>query len=131
MNRAVAAMAGVENILEGTIVQNEGGLASVDVQGMQITAITSLEPGIPVFLYIRPEEITFHAIDGVRTSARNEYPCRITKAVPIGPMVRITVDAGFSLTAVITRRSYDDLGLAPGKNTELAFKASAIHVTKR
>jgi molybdopterin-binding protein len=46
-------------------------------------------------------------------------------------MVRIQVDAGFSLTAVITRRSYDDLGLAPGKVTEFAFKASAIHVTRR
>jgi tungstate transport system ATP-binding protein len=131
MNRTVASMVGVENILEGIVEENEKGLASVDVYGTKMSAITPLEPGTPVFLYIRPEDITFHAKDGLKTSARNDYTGRITRVVSIGPMVRIQVDAGFSLTAVITRRSYDDLGLAPGKETEFAFKASAIHVTRR
>jgi tungstate transport system ATP-binding protein len=131
MNRAVASMVGIENILEGTIEKNEGGLASVDIQNMKISAITSLEPGTPVLLYIRPEDITIHAKDGLKTSARNEYTGRITRAVSIGPMVRIQIDAGLSLTAVITRQSYDDLGLAPGVETEFSFKASAIHVMKR
>jgi tungstate transport system ATP-binding protein len=80
---------------------------------------------------MRPEDITFHVKDGVRSSARNEFTGRITKVLPIGPMVRMKVDAGIPLIAVITQRSYEELGLGPGVTTDLAFKASAIHVVER
>jgi molybdopterin-binding protein len=56
---------------------------------------------------------------------------RITEVVPVGPMVRLKVDAGIKLTAVITHRSFEELGLALEKETELTFKASAIHVVER
>ncbi len=130
-NRSVARMAGVENILEGTITENEGGLASVDIAGIMVSAPSQLPRGTPVTVYLRPEDITFHGKDGTRTSARNEITGRIIKVVPIGPMVRVTVDTGVKLTAVITQRSFEDLGLALGEETGVAFKASAIHVLER
>lgn len=131
MTRAVARMVGVENILEGTIARNDQGLASIEINGTSIVATTPLSPGTPVTVYMRPEDITFHVKDGVRSSARNEFTGRITKVLPIGPMVRMKVDAGIPLIAVITQRSYEELGLGPGVTTDLAFKASAIHVVER
>jgi len=131
MNRAVANMVGVENIFEGVIVKNEGGLASIDVDGTSIIATTAFPPGTPVVLYMRPEDITFHVRDGVKSSARNEFTGMITKVLPMGPNARLKVDAGITLTAVITQRSYEELDLALGKETQLAFKASAIHVVER
>jgi len=131
MNRAVANMVGVENIFEGVIVKNEGGLASIDVDGTSIIATTAFPPGTPVVLYMRPEDITFHVRDGVKSSARNEFTGTITKVLPMGPNARLKVDAGIKLTAVITQRSYEELDLALGKETQLAFKASAIHVVVR
>ncbi|NYT08296.1 MAG: ABC transporter ATP-binding protein, partial [Methanomicrobiales archaeon] len=131
VNRNVARMAGVENILEGTIAENEGGLASVDINGIRISAPSQFPPGTPVVVYLRPEDITFHGKDSTKTSARNEITGRIIKVVPIGPMVRVTVDAGVKLTAVITQRSFEDLSLGLGEETGVAFKASAIHVLEQ
>jgi tungstate transport system ATP-binding protein len=130
MNRAVANMVGVENIFKGVVATNDGGLASVDVNGTSIIATTPLPPGTPVTLYMRPEDITFHVIDGVKSSARNEFTGRITKVLPMGPNARLKIDAGVKLTAVITQRSYEELDLALGKEIGLAFKASAIHVVE-
>jgi len=131
MNRAVATMVGVENIFEGRVAVNEAGLASIDVNGTSIIATTPFPAGTPVMLYMRPEDITFHVKDGVKSSARNEFTGRITKVLPMGPMARLKIDAGVKLTAVITQRSYDELELALGKEIGLAFKASAIHVVER
>lgn len=131
VNRSVARMAGVENILEGTIAGNDGGLATVDINGIRISAPSQYPPKTPVVVYLRPEDITFHGKYAARTSARNEMIGRVIKVVPLGPMVRITVDVGMKLTAVITQRSFEDLGLALGEETGVAFKASAIHVLKR
>jgi tungstate transport system ATP-binding protein len=131
MNRAVAHMVGVEDILDGVIAENEAGLAAIDVNGVQIAACSAASPGTPVTLYMRPEDITFYEKDSIQSSARNKFIGRIIEVVPIGPMVRLKVDAGVKLTAVITQRSFEELGLALGKETELSFKASAIHVVER
>ncbi len=131
MNRAVAHMVGVEDILDGVVTENEAGLVAIDVNGVRITACSVAIPGTPVTIYMRPEDITFYENDSIRSSARNTFTGRIIKVTPIGPMVRLKVDAGVKLTAVITQRSFEELGLALGKETELTFKASAIHVVER
>lgn len=128
-NRIVAAMVGVDNIYRGRIVTNNEGLARVDVNGIQLTAPTYYPPGTEVTLYIRPEDITIHAPDSARSSARNELSGQIIRILPIGPLVRIGIDAGLPVTGVITRRSYEELGLAEGTSVSLSFKASSIHVT--
>ena len=131
MNKAVATMVGVDNIFEGVVATNDGGLASVEVDGISIIATTPFPPGTPVMLYMRPEDITFHVIDGVKSSARNEFTGRITKVLPMGPNARLKIDIGVILTAVITQRSYEELDLAPGREIGVAFKASAIHVVEK
>jgi tungstate transport system ATP-binding protein len=131
MNQAVAHMVGVEDILDGVVTENEAGLAVIDVNGVQITACSGAPPGTPVTLYMRPEDITFYEKDSIRSSARNKFTGRIIEVKPIGPMVRLKVDAGVKLTAIITQRSFEELSLALGKETELTFKASAIHVVER
>jgi tungstate transport system ATP-binding protein len=131
MNRAVAHMAGIDNILDGTVITNEEGLASIDIEGIRITAPSPLNPGTPVTLYMRPEDIMIHYPDSLRSSARNEFLGRIEKVLLMGPMVRLKVDAGISFNAVITRRSYEELGLNPGVTVMITFKASAIHVVEK
>jgi molybdopterin-binding protein len=101
------------------------------VDGIPIVAITPLPPGTPVTIFMRPEDITFHADDGKKISARNLIKGRITKVIPLGPMVRLKVDTGIPMVVVITLRSYDELGLSEGAEIGLAFKASAIHVVER
>ena len=51
--------------------------------------------------------------------------------VPYGPFVRVSIDCGFVLTALITRRSCTELGFAIGSTVVAGVKATAIHVLAR
>ena len=48
--------------------------------------------------------------------------------LPFGPFIRITVDSGSLITALITRRSCGELGLEVGSTVTAGVKATAIHV---
>jgi molybdopterin-binding protein len=48
-----------------------------------------------------------------------------------GPIERVSLDCGFPLDAVITRRSREELGLAPGAQVTAAIKATSIHLVPR
>lgn len=131
MSREVAHMVGVENIIEGFVEANEEGLISIDIDGLRIEAISPIPPRTRVTIYIRPEDVAIGTAEDGKTSVRNEFSGRITRVVPMGPMVRIRVDCGLKMIAVITSRSYDEMGLAQGKDVFLSFKASAIHVMEK
>ena len=45
-----------------------------------------------------------------------------------GAAVRVTIDVGVELIALVTRRSFDDLGLAIGAPVHASFKSVAIRV---
>jgi molybdate transport system ATP-binding protein len=64
----------------------------------------------------------------VRSSARNVLSGKVVE-VTLGPHgVRVVVDCGFPLVALLTARSRDELALGPGVGVEAVFKASAVHV---
>ncbi len=131
LNRAVAHMVGVDNIFDGVVVGQEDGLADVDVNGIRISATSRACPGTPVTLYWRPEDITFYNKNNILSSARNTFTGRITYIAPMGPMVRLKVDAGLQFNVIITQRSLEELGFALQKEIELSFKASAVHVVEK
>ena len=45
-----------------------------------------------------------------------------------GALVRLSLDCGFPLIALITRMSFEELKLEVGKTVFASFKATAIHV---
>jgi len=126
----VAEFVGVENILPGMIASKENELATVDVNGMKIQAITDLAPRENVYVMIRPEDITITRARE-NTSARNNFEGRITRIIPLGPLTRIEIDCGIPLLGVITTRSAGEMALAVDSKIYASFKATAIHVIKR
>ena len=128
--RDIARFVGIDPITGGTVVGNEGGHALIRVGEVCFEALTDLGTGRKAALYIRPEEVTLSPSDGtpVKSSVRNQIHGRITKMVPNGPFVRASVDCGFILTALITRRSCTELGLRTGSHVVAGIKATAIHV---
>jgi molybdate transport system ATP-binding protein len=48
-----------------------------------------------------------------------------------GPIDRVTLDCGFAIDALITRRSREELQLEPGAEVTVAIKATAIHLVPR
>lgn len=77
---------------------------------------------------------TLHAEDVIvsqepfASSARNCLCGTVSEIIPFGSTVRVILDVGFPLTALLTRESCRDLHLEPGCRVYATFKASAVHV---
>ena len=48
-----------------------------------------------------------------------------------GPLVRVSLDCGFNVAAVITRPAREELGLATGDQVVAIIKATAVHLIPR
>jgi tungstate transport system ATP-binding protein len=129
-NRDIARFVGIDTILKGVVVSNDEGHARISVNNVIFEVISPCKQGRNVVMFIRPEEVTVALKDGdiPKTSARNQLRGTITRMVPFGPFVRTTIDFGSTLTALVTRRSADELSLAKGMTVIAAIKATAIHV---
>jgi len=129
-NREVAEFVGVENIIDGIIIGNEEGLVTIETGGEPIEAVSNYPVGEKISVCVRPENVTL-ALSLASSSARNSFLGEIIRVEPDGPLTRIEIDCGFKLTALITKRSAESLGLTEGKQVYATFKAAAIHVIKR
>ena len=123
VDERVAAFVGVETRLPGRVVEVHAGLVAVDVGGRIVEAVPPADAaaacvaGRPVFCCLRPEDVTIAAAGAAamaairapsgtpRSSARNHLPGRITRLVADGPLVRVSMDGAFPVSALITRAS--------------------------
>jgi tungstate transport system ATP-binding protein len=129
----VAAFVGVETIVAATIRSLRDGVATLDVAGITLEAATTADLGLEVLLCIRPEDVVLGARDrsASPTSARNHIPGTVSRITPSGPYSRIELNVGFSLVALITKQSLEDLALTPGAHVQASFKATAAHLIPR
>jgi tungstate transport system ATP-binding protein len=63
-------------------------------------------------------------------SARNSFSSTVTRTVQLGGLIRVEMDCGFPLVALVTKRSSDEMELAIGKHLYASFKATGVHVIK-
>ncbi len=129
-SKEVAEFVGIENILEGKVLDKDGNLTIIDVNGVTIQAISDFAVGDRVYILIRPEDITL-TLTHEATSARNTFQGRIIKISPLGPLTRIKADFGFPLFVVVTKKSALGLGLTTNREVYASFKATAIHTIKK
>ena len=127
----VAAMLGVETVLPARVVRVADGLATLIVGIAELVAIAPAAVGTHVTVCIRGEDVTVqrHIADGV--SARNQLRGRVTALSPDGVLVRVELDCGFRLVAVVTKSAVAELGLHEGMHVTAQLKAPAIHVISR
>ena len=93
--------------------------------------LDALTPGADVYVCIRAEDVTLEIESPAHASTRNHLAAQVVAMVSEGPVERISLDCGFSLDAVITRRSREELNLRPGDRVTAAIKATSIHVVPR
>jgi len=129
-NREVAEFVGIENIMNGVIVASEEGLVAIDIGGKVIAAISNYPVGEEVCACVRPEDITL-ALSEAPSSARNLFIGEITRVVSVGSLTRVEIDCSFPLTALVTKRSAEELGLEKGKLVYATFKATGVHIIKK
>ena len=128
-SREIARFVGIDAALEGMIIANEAGHASIAIGSQVLEAITP-PPKTAVTLFIRPEEVTVSIPDhgSLKTSVRNQLDGTIEKMVPYGPFVRVTIDCGPILVALITRTVLHGPRACRGKAGVAGVKATAIHI---
>ena len=142
VDEEVAAFVGVENIVGGRVRSLADGLATLDLGGATVESAgrppvgavaSSPELGTEVLVCLRPEDIVIEpgGSDSHRTSARNHLHGSLSRITPLGGQVRVVVDCGFPLVALITKQSLEDLGLRVGDEAVASFKASAVHLIPR
>ncbi|MDM8000452.1 MAG: ABC transporter ATP-binding protein [Dehalococcoidia bacterium] len=127
---SVARFVGVDNILRGTVVSNEGGLAQIRFDDLCLEAVTDRSAGDKVYVFVRPEEITI-SLQVPSSSARNAFTGEVASISLSGPLARVEVNCGVRLVSLVTRRSVEELGLRVGQQVHAFFKATAIHVISR
>lgn len=77
---------------------------------------------------IRMEDIILSAGE-MASSAQNHLPGRVLEVVPEdNELIRVDLDCGFPLTAVVTHRSVEELRIVPGVVVFATFKASAVEL---
>ena len=84
-----------------------------------------------VFVCIRAEDVTLEGPPRDTVSARNRLAGRVTAIQSEGGVVRVTVDCGFPLSALITKPALQELRLDIDSTVTAAFKATAAHLIPR
>ena len=62
------------------------------------------------------------------TTFRNRLPGVVRSLTPDGPLVRVELDCGFPLLALLTKQACQELSLAPGSTVHAMIKAQKIHL---
>jgi molybdate transport system ATP-binding protein len=127
---AVARIVGTETVQPGTIVGVEDGLATVQVGPARLVAVAPEPPGHEVFVCIRGEDVALHRAGG-DGSPRNRLAAVVDSLTPEGALVRVGLDCGFRLVALVTRPACADLGLQVGDHLTAVIKAPAVHLIPR
>ncbi|AKB17075.1 MULTISPECIES: ATP-binding cassette domain-containing protein [unclassified Methanosarcina] len=125
----VARFVGFENVLKGRVLSADRGLLRIKTGGAVIDASGNMEAGEQVYAFLRPENIALSKTS-TQSSIRNSLQGRIAEVWILGALVRVKVDCGVSLNALITRQSAEELDISPGVPVYVQFKASSVQVLR-
>jgi len=129
---SVAHVTGVESVLAGHVVAERDGVLTVSI-GPGTLAVADRD-GVrgEVFVCLRAEDVLLErGAPAARESARNHLAARVTAVSSEGPLVRVALDCGFPLAALVTRPARDELGLAPGAEVTAVVKAASVVLVAR
>ena len=126
--KTTAGIVGMENVFPGSIREKKDGLAIVEINDNLLEAANfGLDTG-PVMVGIRAEDIVIRLARETNSSARNQLRGTIEAVVLEESLVRLTVNCGFSIDALITRESKEEMKLDVSREVTLSVKATAIHL---
>jgi molybdate/tungstate transport system ATP-binding protein len=125
----IASFVGFENILKGKVISADNGLFRIETDSTVIEASGDIEVGEHVYAFLRPENIVLSKTS-TESSARNSLQGTVADIRVLGALVRVKVDCGVTLSALITRQSAEEMGFFPGLPVYAQFKASSVRVLR-
>jgi molybdate transport system ATP-binding protein len=132
-NLAVAGLLAVETIQPGRVVKVTDELVTVAVGPTVLTAVAQNLPANmgEVHVCIRAEDVILLKGEGSQSSARNHLPAVVQSVASDGPLMRVELDCGFPLIALLTKQACEELALKPGDPVVALVKAPHIHLIPR
>ncbi len=127
----VARFVGIENLFSGILRAYDGRCHDVEVSGVtvRVTSPASLAPGDEVTLCLRAADVALGRPTAPQLlTDQNVLLGTVKRVVPVGGHVRVHVDVGFELRALVTRHAVHHLRLAPGTTVRAAFAQDAPHL---
>jgi molybdate transport system ATP-binding protein len=118
----------IGEVLRARVAGRTEGLLRLEVGPVQLFAP---DPGgvfREAYACIRGEVVSLEVGPHGLLSQRNRLAAKVVRIEPHGALLRVHLDAGFPLEAVITTWACADLGLEPGRAVHALIKASAIQV---
>ena len=121
----VARFAMVRNIFVGEVRDGNGENAVFCTEDTKLAVVTDLRGKYHASL--RPEDILIsHA--PFHSSARNSFCGTITSITDKGAILYLTVTLPPDFICLVTRNSFEAMGLDEGNKVYITFKASAVHI---
>ena len=114
-----------ENVFEGVVCEGDDGVKQLCVAEGVSFVMAAGRSGERVTVAIDPEDVILSE-SRLSSSALNAFRGTITRAEASGDSVRVFLDVGVSLAAVLTRKSFETMGLNIGRSVWATFKASAL-----
>ncbi len=127
----VARVVGTENVFPSRLLRRQDGLVVVRAGAADLVAIDPGGVEDEAYACIRAEDVVIEPHGGHPSSASNHLPGVVTARREEGPLVRITVDGGVRLVALVTRASAERLQLVPGREVSAVVKAPSVRVVPR
>lgn len=128
----VANFVGVETVVRARVLRSEAGMAELELAGgSRVECLCDAAGVTEALVCLRPEDVALSLPHegGAPDSIRNHLIGRVATLRPVGGAgMRVTVDCGFPLVALVTRRSAEELRLTAGAEVVAAFKATAVHL---
>lgn len=121
----VAEFLGIGNIIRGTSSRSGNIVRIRTASGLEFVAASDVCGEVVATLH--PEDVIVSE-EPFASSARNCLSGTVSEIVPFGSTVRVILDVGFPLVALLTRESCRDLELIEGRSAYATFKASAVHL---
>lgn len=127
-SRDAAERLGLGTLVRTRVEPQSGGLLRLWVGDR---ALIAPDPGgdlTEAYACIRSEGVSLERSGSGLQTQRNRLPAKVTALHPAGPLVRVELDCGFPMEALITAWACEDLGVDVGDELLALIKASAIHV---
>jgi molybdate transport system ATP-binding protein len=128
---ATARLVGIDTVVVGRITAVDEGLARVVVGGQEVRAAAPAAEGHDAVLCIRAEDVVIAPHDVTDSSVMNRWRATVRSEAVEGPFVRVGLDCGFRLAALVTRDAWRRLALKPGDEAWAIVKAASIRALPR
>ena len=123
---AVARIVGVGNVIEGTVIDADDGMATVDCGAFTLVVVSEARTGDTVRIRFGAETVVVYADLPHGGSQRNAFSGIVREVIERGRLFEVIVDAGVAVAALVTPGALDALEVTVGDTVWVAVKTASL-----